>query len=183
MNVGIVGPSPVPYTQGGMEIFLWNLCDSINQKSIHKAEIIKLPCKENDFWSLLESYYRFYKLDLSHFDVVICTKYPAWMVRHNNCIYYMCHCLRGLYDTYHLTGLPKKTERGNKNIDRVLDYIESNPLPDNFDCFFDMLFELKEIPGIPDRFFTHPGSFIRDIIHYLDKGAMSRPYNSRFSFS
>ena len=99
MKIAVVGPSPVPFTIGGAENLMRGLCDAINQRTSHQAELIKLPSKEFDFWSLIENYYAFYKLDLTHFDLVISTKYPSWMVQHKNSICYMVHTLRGLYDT------------------------------------------------------------------------------------
>jgi len=174
MNIAILGPSPVPYTVGGVENLLWGLCDTINQKTSHQAELIKLPSREYDFWSLINSYYTFYKLDLSHFDIVICTKYPAWMIEHKNCIYYIQHRLRGLYDTYHFTKLPIEVQKGNKYIDDILDYIIENPVPRNLDIFFEKIFFLKNISSIPKDYFNFPAPFIRKIIHYMDNYGMSK---------
>ena len=94
MKIAILGPSPVPFTIGGVENMLWGLCETINQQTGHQAELIKLPSKEYDFWSLIDSYHAFYSLDLNHFDAVVCTKYPAWMVNHKKPIYYITHRLR-----------------------------------------------------------------------------------------
>ena len=30
MKIAVVGPSPVPFTIGGAENFLWGLCEAIN---------------------------------------------------------------------------------------------------------------------------------------------------------
>ena len=174
MKIAILGPSPVPFTIGGVENLLWSLCETINQKTEHNAELIKVPIKEDSFWNLLESYYAFYKLDLKHFDAVICTKYPSWMIEHSNCIYYMPHCLRGLYDTYHFMNLPLEVKRGNSKIDYVLEYMEDNLMPFSLDSFFDMLFSLRDDKAIPEEYFAFPGPFIRRIIHYLDNYGMSK---------
>lgn len=182
MKIAIVGPSPVPFTVGGIENLLWGLCHTINQETPHQCEIIKIPSREHSFWELIEDYYNFYTLDVSHFDAVICTKYPAWMVQHPNCIYYMAHCLRGLYDTYHFTNLPTEVARGNVHVDGILERMEKDPHPVSLYGFFDALFALKEhAHEIPDEYFAFPGPFIRRIVMYLDGFGLSqlphgRPY-------
>lgn len=175
MKIAILGPSPVPFTIGGVENLLWKLCETINQKTSHQAELIKLPSRENSFWDLIENYYNFYKLDLSYFDLVITTKYPAWMIRHKNNIYYVCHRLRGLYDTYNFTHLPTDVKRGCRPIDEILKYIENVPYPQSLDEFFCLMFKLKsEQNNISSDYFKFPGPFIRKIIHYMDNYGMSQ---------
>lgn len=160
---------------------LWGLCETINQQTEHQAELIKLPSRENNFWNLVDSYYAFYSLDLSHFDAVICTKYPAWMVNHKNLIHYVTHRLRGLYDTYHFCKLPVTVERGNAYINPILTYMDQNPIPESLDIFFDMLFSLKiNLTDIPSSYFDFPGPFIRSVIHYLDNYGMSKNAPSTF---
>lgn len=178
MKIAIVGPSPIPFTIGGVENLLWGLCDTINQKTIHQAEIIKIPLKENDFWGLIDSYYAYYNLDLAHFDLVISTKYPSWMVQHKNLICYMIHTLRGLYDTYHFMNMPTKVKSNNEEIKQILNYIDRNPNPSSLDDFFDMLFRLKDISyELPKEYFDFPGPFIRRIIRYMDNYGLSRHRN------
>lgn len=175
MKIAIIGPSPVPFTVGGIENMMWGIYNAINQKTPHQAELIKLPSREHSFWELLQTYYDFYKLDVSHFDAVIVAKYPAWMVKHSNCIFYVAHRLRGLYDTYHLMNLPYDIERGNEKIDRILDYMSQNPHPIDLDEFFLLLFQLKQTAGKSEEsFLTFPGPFIRSIIHYLDNYGFSQ---------
>ena len=181
MKIAVLGPSPVPYTIGGVENLLWGLCETINQKTPHQAELIKLPSREHDFWSLIESYYAFYTLDLNHFDAVICTKYPSWMIEHRNCIYYIAHRLRGLYDTYHFCGLPTEVLVGNPHIDSVVRYIQDNHNPLNLDNLFEMLFSIKsKASEIPNEYFHFPGPFIRMLIHYMDNYAMTKNIQSKF---
>lgn len=184
MKIAIVGPSPVPFTIGGIENLMWGLCDTINQKTSHQCELIKLPSKELSFWDLIETYYSFYTLDVSHFDMVIYTKYPGWMVQHPNGICYMAHCLRGLYDTYHLMQLPIEVPKGNPEVDRILQYMECYYCPDSLDDFFAMLFEMKRNQTVPQTFYAFPGPLIRRIIHYLDRWGLSqRKTKQYFSIS
>lgn len=173
MKIAIVGPSPVPFTIGGIENLMWGLCDAINQQTEHQCELIKLPSRELNFWDLIETYYSFYSLDVSHFDMVIYTKYPGWMVRHPKGICYMAHCLRGLYDTYHLMNLPTEVAEGNKDVDRILRYMDECYCPEDLDEFFGMLFDLKN-RTIPNEYYAFPGPFIRKIIMYLDRWGLSQ---------
>lgn len=175
MKIAIVGPSPVPFTIGGAENLMWGLCDSINKYTEHQAELIKIPTKELSFWEIIESYYRFYTLDLSHFDLVISSKYPSWMVRHQNCICYMMHTLRGLYDTYHLMNQPIEVKRGCKPIDELLQYLEYSNSTYNLDYFFEKVFALRNNVDIPAEYFAFPGPLIRRLVHYMDGCALKQP--------
>src|SRR5882757_10421886 len=103
MKIAIVAPSPIPFTVGGAENLFWGLQNYINEETSHQCELLKLPTPENNFFELIESYRKFSKLDVSHFDFVISTKYPCWMINHPQHVCYMQHKLRGLYDTYHFT--------------------------------------------------------------------------------
>lgn len=180
MKIAILGPSPVPYTIGGMEYLLWGLYEHINKDTPHSAEIIKLPVDESGFWPLIESYRKFYDLNLDHFDMVVTTKYPAWMVQHENQLCYMCHRLRGLYDTYHFTGMPLKPEARHPGIKKILDFMAmKGSTPEGL---FELIDELKLMEDdIPEHYFSFPGPFIRSIIHFLDGHALSNEAISRFT--
>ena len=67
-----------------VEKFLWGLCDAINAHTPHQCELIKVPTDESSFFRTLRSYWRFFRLDLRHFDLVIVTKYPAWTYAPNS---------------------------------------------------------------------------------------------------
>lgn len=100
MKIALIAPSGVPFVVGGAEKLWWGLSGHVNRHTTHAMELIKLPSPEQDFWQIAASYERWSLLDLSHFDAVISTKYPAWMVQHPNHVVYLQHTLRGLYDTY-----------------------------------------------------------------------------------
>ena len=174
MKIAIVSPSPVPFTIGGAENLAWGLCEAINKYTGHQAELIKLPSKEFEFWDLVENYYQFYKLDLRHFDLVITTKYPAWMIHHDNCMVYMLHTLRGLYDMYPEEALGLDVSPSCPAVDALLSYMESHRNYCDLDVFFDKLFLLKSDPSVPKSCFAFPGPFIRRIVHYLDNCALSQ---------
>lgn len=179
MKIAIVAPSPVPFRIGGIENLVWSVCDYINKKTKHSADLIKLPSRELDFWSLIDTYKSFYDLDLSHFDAVITSKYPCWMIRHDNVVTYMAHCLRGLYDCYFMMGLPEEVDRNNPFVNQVVDYMEANPNPASLDDFFTMVYDLKYRP-VPDSYYIFPGPFIRLLVHYMDKFGLA--YSGRDNF-
>lgn len=173
-KIAVISPSPVPFTIGGAENFAWGLCESINKYTKNQAELIKMPSREYSFWDLVETYYAFYKLDLSHFDMVISTKYPSWMVKHENNIVYMLHTLRGLYDTYHLTNLPYDVSTDNVNVKDLLDYMNKNRTYSDLEEFFRKLFDLKNELGRDNSLFAFPGPLIRKVVHYMDFCALSQ---------
>ncbi|HCO61624.1 MAG TPA: glycosyltransferase, partial [Porticoccaceae bacterium] len=110
MKIAVVAPGSVPYTIGGAEKLWWGLVDHINSLTSYDAELVKLSSPERTFPELMASYRRFSELDLSGFDRIISTKYPAWMVDHPDHVVYMQHKLRGLYDAYHFCGKPKQLD-------------------------------------------------------------------------
>lgn len=174
MKIAIVAPSPIPFTIGGVEYLMMGLLEHMNSDTDHQVELIKLPSNEDSFWNLIESYEKYYNLNLDHFDLVISTKYPTWMVQHRNQICYVMHRLRGLYDTYHFTNLPPETDRENRDVNKVLDYIHSETCY-NLNDFFDVMKKLKERESsIPGRYFDFPGSFIREIVHFMDDFALAK---------
>lgn len=180
MKIAVVGPSPVPYVYGGVEGLLWKLVESINKYTPHQAELIKLPLKELSFWDLIDSYYKFYTLDLLHFDMVISTKYPAWMVKHHNHVVYLQHHLRGLFDTYHFSNEPNNVPQDLRVglVDSILNLISMDELSEkNVDRVFEELNQLKkEQDSYAKETFMFPGPFIREIIHFFDKYALSKEH-------
>src|SRR5690606_37599027 len=147
MNLAIAAPSPVPFAMGGAESLFSSLHRHINASTPHHCELIKLPSPEHDFQSVVASYQAFSELDLSHFDVVITTKYPAWMVRHPRQTVYLQHRLRGLYDTYGLTGLPlaATTSAGVETLRTMMREMSADPAAhERLREFFDRLNELME---------------------------------------
>ena len=113
MKIAILGPSPIPYTMGGAENLHLGLAGAFAEHTPHQVELLKVPVRETSFWEVIDSYHQFYKIDVSQLDAVVCCKYPAWMVRHPNCPYYVLHRLRGLYGTYPPTP-PLEVARGDR---------------------------------------------------------------------
>ena len=59
MKIAIVAPSPVPFLIGGAEKLYWGLHRHMNQLTPHEVELIKVPCRDQEFWPLMEGYLRF----------------------------------------------------------------------------------------------------------------------------
>lgn len=172
MKIAIVAPSGVPYTVGGAEKLWWGLLSAINQGSRHEVELIKIPSPERNLAEVVSSYQRFSELDLGHFDLIISTKYPAWMVRHPNHVVYLQHRLRGLYDMY------------PPNLDIDLNH----DLPAEFNRLRGLLNGPADRTRLADlwpiaeellardkfaRYLALPGPVSRAIVHYLDSVALA----------
>jgi glycosyltransferase involved in cell wall biosynthesis len=169
MKVAIVAPSAVPFRIGGAENLFWGLLQHFNQHTSHQADLIKIPSRESNFWELIDNYWNFSQLDLSHFDLVISTKYPSWMIHHPNHVCYMLHKLRGLYDqcppsclnAYEtsdpdLVGLQKFMQRHQGERAALSEFYQ----------------RINHIRAHQTRFpadaFQFPGQLIREILYFLD---------------
>ena len=67
---------------GGAERLWLGLQQHLNAVAGHDCELIKVPVREGNLLELVRAYRSFAELDLSHYDRVISTKYPAWAVSH-----------------------------------------------------------------------------------------------------
>ena len=169
MDVAIVAPCPVPYERGGAENLWRGLQDHLNASTEHQAEIFKLPSREHAFWDLVDSYRRFSELELDEFDVVVSTKYPAWMVRHPRHVVYLQHKLRGLYDTYHFTGMPLEYPDAPAAVGDWRRFAaEHHGRRDALGEHFERLYALRDDLSLPADLFAFPGPFIREVVHALD---------------
>jgi glycosyltransferase involved in cell wall biosynthesis len=174
MKIGIVAPSPVPFCIGGAENVYWGLLNQINQHTPHQAELVKLPTPETGFRDLVAGYQRFFHLNLDHFDRVISAKYPAWMVSHPYHVCYMLHRLRGLYDTYHFTGLPKACRTRHDRVADCLSFMRfTPPSSGSVPLLFDRLEILMDDPSVPADTFALPGPFARQVVHFLDAASLA----------
>ena len=175
MKIAIVAPSPVPYCIGGAENLWWGLLNAINQNTPHHAELIKLPSPEAGFWPLMASYRKFFDLDLTHFDRLISTKYPAWMVNHERHTCYLQHRLRGLYDTYHFTRLPLSCDTSHRGVVRCQELMRRKSTGrSDLGEFFALLESLREDGSVPKEVFAFPGPFAREVVRFLDGIGLSR---------
>ena len=180
-----MAPSAVPFAVGGAEKLWWGLTTYVNRHTPHAMELIKLPSPERTFWEIVQSYRQFSLLNLDHFDCVISTKYPAWMVAHGNHTVYLQHRLRGLYDTYpdRLPLRPADLPSTLAPLWRLLQEpaLDRSALPDVFG-HLDAFRSSREIPEEQKaRLVAFPGPLARAFVHALDgialaKGAIRRHF-------
>jgi glycosyltransferase involved in cell wall biosynthesis len=177
VKIAIVAPSPVPFVIGGAENLWTGWLGALNALPGVEADLIKLPGAERNFWEIADSYRRFAALDLMHFDRVISTKYPAWMVAHPDHHVFLQHTLRGLYDTWpaHLdTRLPRGGDA--PTVQRLVQALarargSRAALPEIF-AALDAL--RAEAEGLPAGLFALPGALIRLLVHGLDAIGLAR---------
>lgn len=174
MKIALVAPSPVPFTFGGTESMIVEIQRLFNIRSSHQCEVIKIPTRENSFWQLIDSYYSFYTLDISHFDAVISTKYPSWMVQHSNHFLYLIHPFRQVYDLYPNFSQQYEVYGFDQYdlVQEILKIIQTGNERNN--DVFDLLLSIrKDISSYPNELFQYPGPFLRNIIQYFDRNACS----------
>jgi glycosyltransferase involved in cell wall biosynthesis len=181
MDIAIVAPCPIPYMIGGAENLWLGLQRHLNEHTPHQAEIIKLPSREFSFWELIDSYRHFAELDLTGFDLVVSSKYPAWMVSHPNHVVYMLHRLRGLYDTYDVMNLPQEYADAPPAVLALRAFMAEHAerreaLPE----FFARVAALRDAPGVREDLFAFPGPFIRELVHFLDGVGLARTEIRRY---
>jgi glycosyltransferase involved in cell wall biosynthesis len=175
MDIAILAPCPIPYMIGGVENLVRGLQDHINERTPHQAEIIKLPSPELNFPDLVDSYRRFSELDVTGFDLAVAVKYPAWMTPHPRLAVYMTHKLRGLYDTYHFTGLPERLPDPPASVRELSAFMaDHSGRRDALGDLFERIDALRRAPRVTDKVFAFPGPVIREIVHFLDGVGLAR---------
>jgi len=172
MKIVLAAPSPVDFLIGGAEKLFMGMLYNLNQLSIHDIELIKIPCKDQNFWTLMEGYKKFSELNLDHFDMLITTKYPAWMIKHHNHMIYAQHTCRGVYDLYHLSKKSadwKKTVEKDRRLNKLDKIFGMKPDRLILEDLFGELERLRSIEkSLPRRTFEFPGPLTRKIIHFFD---------------
>jgi glycosyltransferase involved in cell wall biosynthesis len=94
MDIAVCG-AQVPFTRGGAELHMENLCGALRDAG-HRAELVRLPTawdKDRVFDSALA--WRLVPLDV---DLVVATNFPSYFVRHPNKVVWLFHQHRGFYD-------------------------------------------------------------------------------------
>lgn len=174
MKVCIVAPSPVPFTPGGAERLFAGLAEAISARHGVDAEVVKLPSRERNFADLVESYTAFSTLDLSHFDLVVSTKYPSWMVDHSNHVVYMVHPLRGVYDSYHHFGLPVELEGPLPGCVQTLrGHLDAGPRRSRVGAVLAQAKTCVDELGTDDPLLGLPSPLLRLLLQWLDAAALN----------
>src|SRR5215211_2095573 len=178
MRIAIAAPSSVPFRLGGAER-AWNgLLRELIQSTPHQADLIKLPAPEQSLLDVVSSYEAFARLDLSSFDLLITTKYPAWITFHEQHVVYLFHPLRALYDLYP-SDLPQSVDLGDvraRNLQRLL---RRRPERDVLEDVFGRFRELVAAFGPLDPTFVLQGPLARELVHFLDRVALDPRYVMR----
>jgi len=181
LRIGIVAPSAYPFAVGGAEKLWWGLLEHVNQATPHVADLVKLPSPEGDLASLVRSYAAFAALDLGGFDVVISSKYPAWMAAHPRHVCYLQHRLRGLYDTWnpaaHGAEAPFHPAVGRLRATMR----EEAGRRDGLDRFLDEFLALAARGDLPPGSLAFPGPLAREVVHFLDGVGLARAAISRYA--
>ncbi len=103
MNI-VVCSSQVPFVRGGAENLVDGLIAALRLAG-HGVETVVLPWKWYPRSQLEQQALAWRTLDLDTLagravDLVICTKYPTWAVRHPNKVVWLVHQHRQVYDWY-----------------------------------------------------------------------------------
>ena len=93
-----------PFAYGGTEIFVENVISQLRLRG-HDAELVRLPLQTQPHEELLKSClaWRLLNLDfveMERINLVISTKFPSYMVRHENKRIWLLHQYRQIYDLY-----------------------------------------------------------------------------------
>ncbi len=118
MNI-IICATQVPFVRGGAENHVDGLRDAIRENG-HLVDVVALPFKWYPKEEILKSALAWRLLDLTEangvpVDLVICTKFPTWAVRHPRKIAWIIHQHRQAYDWFgtplsDFTNAPEDTE-------------------------------------------------------------------------
>lgn len=173
----IVAPSPVPLRLGGAERHWDAMRRSLEEAGV-ATDLVKLPVREHTLVDLLEGYEAFLCMDLSHADLVITGKYPAWMVQHANHVVWMLHPLRGLYDTYNAAAHEADDPTVGSHLEAIGDALDAGigfttPLS-LIDKVRDAAEHLGPVASKPGGALALPGPLARRVVRFLDRWALDQ---------
>lgn len=103
MNI-VIAATQVPFVRGGAEVHVEGLRDALIDHG-HRAEIVSLPFKWYPKTEIFKTALAWRLLDLTEangqrIDLLICTKFPTWAVRHPRKIAWVIHQHRQAYDWF-----------------------------------------------------------------------------------
>ena len=99
MKIAIIAVVSSRGETGGAERFYKGLTNAFNAAGA-EADLIEIIGDESNFAAIEETYLRFYDLNVAHYDGVISTKAPSYLVRHTNHLCYLVHTMRVFYDMF-----------------------------------------------------------------------------------
>lgn len=94
----------VPFVKGGAEILVQSLYEQLKLRG-YSAEIVQIPFKWYPEDQIINSILAWRMIDLSEsngqkIDLVIPTKFPSYVVKHENKVTWLVHQFRQIYDQY-----------------------------------------------------------------------------------
>ncbi|MEM6905185.1 MAG: glycosyltransferase family 4 protein, partial [Pseudomonadota bacterium] len=103
MRIAVVR-TDVPFVTGGAERHADNLVAALAEHG-HEAAVVAIPFRWNPGTALVEHVMAAKLIDLEHFvgdpvDLMIGLKFPAWLARHPNRIFWVLHQHRQAYDLW-----------------------------------------------------------------------------------
>lgn len=102
MRIAVVTMRHASGEAGGAERFYDALVSSFRELG-HHADEVPVDGDESDMMRIKRNYLNCYDLDLSHYDMVVSTKAPSWLVRHPRHVCYLVHTIRVFYDMFEET--------------------------------------------------------------------------------
>lgn len=99
MRIGVVTTRAHGESAGGAERFFDALIHALHDLG-HEVHEVAVEADEPNFEQIKRNYLTCYDLDLSRFDIVVSTKAPTWMLRHDRHVCYLVHTIRVFYDMF-----------------------------------------------------------------------------------
>src|SRR5215510_9728919 len=101
MRIAVVRPQ-VPFARGGAEIFTDRLVDELRERG-HEVDLVSMPFKWYPGTRVLTQAFMWRLLDLDEadgkpIDLVVATKFPSYLVRHQNKRVWLVHQFRQAYE-------------------------------------------------------------------------------------
>ena len=100
----IIAATQVPFTRGGAEILVDKLRDELKVRDF-AVDVVQVPFSAKPKEKIADNIAIWRATDLSSFndkdvDLVICTKFPSYMVSHENKVAWLVHQHRQIYDLH-----------------------------------------------------------------------------------
>src|SRR5262245_56644448 len=100
----LICAAQVPFVRGGAELLVEGLRDALHERG-HTVDVVSLPFAWQPHELIGQAALSWRLLDLTHvgdlpIDLVICTKFPSYAVRHPRKVVWLVHQHRQAYDWY-----------------------------------------------------------------------------------
>ena len=121
LRIAVITARPASGEIGGAERFYDALIAALRGVG-HSVVELPIPTDEATVENIKRSYLHAYDMDVSHFDMVVSTKAPTWLVRHPRHVCYLVHTIRVFYDMYEdVFGHGSESQRADRTLIHNLD--------------------------------------------------------------